>query len=303
MPKRHTECWVAALCIFAASLSTMNHARLPAQEPTQQQNTPATKAPAGSTAAVKPDERPRPSDPLIDVQRGTLAIVITAPHGGLEDVPGVPLRVNRNAYRFVTGNDANTRLLAHELAKDIEKRLGGKPYYVTARFHRKYIDANREAAHAYESPAAKPYYDGYHDTIAEFCREVLAKHGSGLLIDVHGQAVYKDEILVGTIGGETVPLLRQRFGVEALVGKTGMVGCLQAAHLKTMPALDATDLNVPRFNGGFTVQNYGSHKPGGLDAIQFEYGSHYRALDQIGTTARKSAEGVERFYLRYMVRR
>lgn len=260
----------------------------------------ATQETAGSATvrAVKPV----PADPLIDVQRGTLAIVITAPHGGGADVPNVPLRVNRDAFRFVTGMDQNTSRLAHGMAQELEKRLGAKPYFVTARFHRKFIDANRAAEHAYESPAAKPYYDGYHDTIAEFCREILKNNGTGLLIDVHGQAIYKDDILVGTVGGTTVPLLRERFGAEALVGKTGMVGELQAAGLRTMPALNAANFHVPKFDGGFTVQNYGSHKPSGLEAIQFEFGSNYRATERVDDTARRAAAAVEGFYRRYMVR-
>lgn len=288
--------WLLAAVSLAIGLTIESYA---AEE---QGNTPDTTTQERGTAPTVRDAKPVPADPLIDVQRGTLAIVITAPHGGTSDVPGVPLRVNRDAYRFVTGTDANTHRLAHGMAKELEKRLGAKPYFVIARFQRKYIDANRAADHAYESAAAKPYYEGYHDTIAEFCREILKNNGTGLLIDVHGQAIYKDEILVGTVGGTTVPLLRERFGAEALVGKNGMVGELQAAGLRTMPALNATDFHVPKFDGGFTVQNYGSHKPGGLDAIQFEFGSNYRSPEHVDDTARKTAAAVDRVYRRYMVR-
>jgi N-formylglutamate amidohydrolase len=287
----------ALVAIFAAFLP-----RSPLRAAEEQGATPAPTTQEPATAPAVRTNKALPADPLIDVQRGTLAILITAPHGGSADIPNVPLRANRNAFRFVTGMDQNTSRLAHTMAKELEKRLGAKPYFVTARFHRKYIDANRAAEHAYESPAAKPYYDGYHDTVAEFCREILKNHGTGLLIDVHGQAIYKDDILVGTVGGTTVPLLLQRFGAEALVGKSGMVGELQASGLRTMPALNATDFHVPKFDGGFTVQHYGSHKPGGLDAIQFEFGSNYRSVEHVDDTARKSATAVERFYRRYMVR-
>lgn len=289
------------VAIVLTAICTAPAAQKPVLAAEEQGASPAAAQERGTQPAVR-TEKPLPSDPLIDVQRGTLAIVITAPHGGSADIPKVPLRANRDAYRFVTGMDQNTSRLAHTMAMELEKRLGAKPYFVTARFHRKYIDANRAAEHAYESPAAKPYYDGYHDTVAEFCREILKKNGTGLLIDVHGQAIYKDEILVGTVGGTTVPLLRERFGAEALVGKTGMVGELQAAGLRTMPALNATDFHVPKFDGGFTVQNYGSHKAGGLDAIQFEFGSNYRSSEHVDDTARKAAVAVERFYRRYMVR-
>jgi N-formylglutamate amidohydrolase len=279
------------MCVGATSL----YGQSPAPAGSEQ----AGSAEREATSASKPAAD---SDPLIDVQRGTAAIIITAPHGGSADVPGVPLRVNRDAYRFVIGTDAQTHRLALGMAKELERRLGVKPYFVMARFQRKYIDANRAAEHAYESPAAKPYYDAYHGTIDDYCREILKNHGGGLLIDVHGQAIYKDEILVGTVGGATVPLLRERFGPEALVGKTGMVGRLQDAGFRTMPAINTTDFHVPRFDGGFTVQNYGSHKPNGLDAIQFEFGSNYRLPEKVDDTAKRAAAAVEGFYLRYTVR-
>lgn len=240
------------------------------------------------------------SDLLIDVGRGTLPIVISAPHGGMTDVPGVPGRVNVNAERFVTGIDGNTRELAHKIFAEIEKQLGGKPYFVVARFKRRNLDANRTAEHSYEVPEAKIYYDAYHSTLAEFCRDVQNKFGTGLFIDVHGQAVFPDNILVGTVGGETVKLLRQRHGDEALVGPGGVLGFLSAAGLQTMPELNATEFNLPRFNGGYTVQTYGSHKAEGIDAVQFEYGSNFRAADKLDDTAKRTAAAIKSFYQAYL---
>lgn len=242
-----------------------------------------------------------PPDPLMDVGRGTLPIVISAPHGGLEDIPGVPPRENKEAERFVTGADVNTRELAHKIIKQLEERLGGKPYYVVARFRRRFLDVNRTPEHAYESPDAKFYYDEYHATLAEFCREVQKKYdGVGLLIDVHGQATYKDEVLVGTVGGKSVTRLRDRFGDEALVGKDGVVGFLQAAGFRTMPAIDATDFNVPKYNGGHITQSFGSDRPAGLDAVQFEFGSNYRGKETLDDTAKRTADAIEHYYRAYL---
>lgn len=250
-----------------------------------------------------------PSDPLIDVQRGTLPIIICAPHGGLEDVPGVPRRVNRPANpppgtpRWVTGTDVNTRPLAQKIAADLERRLGGKPYFVMARFARKYIDANRAAENSYEVPAAKFYHDAYHHTIDEFCREIQKQHGAGLLVDVHGQASFKDEILVGTVGGQTVKLLIERKGREALVGREGVVGFLIDAGIKPKPVLNSEDLNVSAgLNGGYTVQTYGSHQPAGIDAVQFEYGSNYRAKENIDDAGTRTADAIEKFYRAYLAK-
>lgn len=241
-----------------------------------------------------------PSDPLIDVGRGTLPIVISAPHGGTVDAPGIPHRKNTNAERFVTGIDGNTRELAHKVFAEIEKQIGGKPYYVVARFRRRHLDANRSAVHSYEVPEARFYFDAYHDTLAEFCREVQNKFGIGLFIDIHGQGAFPDDILVGTVGGETVKLLRQRHGDEALVGRSGVVGFLNAAGLETMPELNATEFNLPRYNGGYTVQTYGSHKAEGIDAVQFEYGSSFRQMDKLDDTAQRTAAAIKSFYQAYL---
>lgn len=248
-------------------------------------------------ASVRAADR---ADPLIDVGRGTLPIVISAPHGGLEDVPDVPPRQNRDAFRFVTGADVNTRELAHKIVARLEAELEAKPYYVVARFRRRYLDVNRTAEHAYESPGAKFYYDAYHDTLAEFCRDVQQQHGAGLLIDVHGQATYKDHILVGTVGGESMKLLRQRRGDEVLVGRRGIVGYLQDCGFDTVPALNATDFNVPKYNGGRITQAYGSHQAAGIDAVQFEFGSKLRTTDVLDDTAERAAEAVATFYRSYL---
>ncbi len=62
-----------------------------------------------------------------------------------------------------------------------------------------------------------------------------------------------------------------------------------------MPELNATEFNLPRFNGGYTVQTYGSHKAEGIDAVQFEYGSNFRAADKLDDTAKRTAAAIKSF--------
>ena len=267
-------------------------------------------AAADQVEATKPAAKRIPSDPLIDVRRGTIPIIICSPHGGKEIVPGVPQRKNRPVNppkgdpKWVIGTDVNTRELAQQLVADLEEKLGGKPYYVMARFQRRFIDANRAPEHSYEVPEAKFYYDAYHDTIAEYCREVQKKFGTGLVIDVHGQASFKDEILIGTFNGTTVQLLLERYGRGALVGKEGLVGMMLDAGTKVKPDLNSETFNVAAgLNGGYTVQTYGSSRPTALEAVQFEYGSNYRKMESIDDSARKSAAGVAKFYEAYIVKK
>jgi N-formylglutamate amidohydrolase len=243
-----------------------------------------------------------PRNLLIESARGSLPIIVAAPHGGLDDIPGLAPRVDVTAERFVTGVDANTAELARRLVHEIRRELHGEPYFVIATFRRRYIDVNRSPEHAYEDPKAKRYYEAYHDQLAEYCRQVQNKFGGGLFIDVHGQAVEVDKLLVGTVGGETCKLLRQRRGDSALVGRDGLLGCLNMIGFVTAPEIDAKVLELPRYNGGYTVQTYGSHRSPGIDAVQFEYGTNYRKPERLDDSARRTAAAVAKFYRLHLSR-
>ena len=54
-------------------------------------------------------------DPLVEVRRGSLPIVITAPHGGRRPLLGVPDRTGDGVTKFVVVNDTNTDVLAENL--------------------------------------------------------------------------------------------------------------------------------------------------------------------------------------------
>jgi N-formylglutamate amidohydrolase len=242
-----------------------------------------------------------PADEFITIQRGELPIIISAPHGGRSAIPGVPERTNKDATRFVAVRDENTAEIAEALAADIEKRLGARPYLVIARFERKYIDVNRAAEHAYESPKAKMHYDAYHKTLAEFCREVQNKWRAGLLLDIHGQTTYLDSLLRGTNDGETVRRLIDRQGRGAYVGPKSIFGFLEKAGYDVMPKSASHDKEVPKYNGGFTVETYGSHQAGGIDAMQMEFGRKYRLPKSVvPQTAKDVGAAVEAFYGQYL---
>src|SRR6202012_5569180 len=134
----------------------------------------------------------RPAD-LVFVQKGTLPIIVSAPHGGKKATPGGPERRGVGVKQFATVRDTNTDLLAEQFAAALEKQLGGKLWVVVARFDRSYLDANRPRDGAYEVEAAKPYYDAYHGPLAAACRAVKEKHGAGLLLDIHGQGAFANE--------------------------------------------------------------------------------------------------------------
>ena len=239
---------------------------------------------------------------LILIQKGTLPVIISAPHGGRMEVPEVPARAGKGLTNYQTVRDDHTAGLAGSLAAELEKQLKGKPWLVVARFDRKFIDANRPAEEAYESTKAKPIYDAYHAALAEACKAVKEKFGRGLLLDIHGQGEFKDAICRGTRNGKTVTLLLDREGRHSLIGRRSVLGHLQRNGYRVLPSCDADDevKEVPKFSGGFVVDTYGSHTGYAIDAIMLEFGTTLREKDHRETTARDLATAVAVFHDEYL---
>jgi len=239
---------------------------------------------------------------LVATQEGELPIILSAPHGGMLPIPGVPERKGEGLAKgpsgFFTGRDTGTEELTYQIAKAIEAKLGKKPYVVVARFHRKFIDPNRPPEIAYESPQAKPVYDAYHGTLGRYCRDVQKAYGRGLLLDVHGQGTAADTIFRGTQNGKTVALLTQRFGAKAQDGPQSLFGLLAERGCKVHPADGGRE--QAGFTGGYIVKTYGSHEGHGIDAIQLEFGGDYRAKARQQDTAVKVADAIAAFAKLYL---
>jgi len=246
-------------------------------------------------------EAPKAEEP-VSVQKGTLPIIVSAPHGGKRPLPEVPERLGKDVKMFAKVRDVNTDVLAESFIAAVEKQLGGKVWYVIARCERKQVDFNRPREAAYGSEKAKPAYDAYHTALDAACKAVKEKHGAGLLLDIHGQGTFEDTICRGTQNGKSVSLLVQRHGRAALVGKNSVLGQMERAGFKVMPKCDAAEgaKEAAQFNGGFMVQNYGSHTGYGIDVIQLEFGTHLREKAAYPKTAAALADAVEAFHDEYL---
>jgi N-formylglutamate amidohydrolase len=231
----------------------------------------------------------------VSVESGNLPLILTAPHGGGGAIDGVPAREGKGVRQFNRKSDWNTARVAEALADALEKKLGERPYVVIARFHRRYIDANRPARDAYETPAAKATYDAYHAAIVEARRDVAARWGRGLLLDIHGQAMLPDAVIRGTRNGKTTSALIDRFGRKTLIGENSLFGQLAGQGFKVVPPVGSDDREVPSYNGGHTVQTYGSGDGGSIDAIQLELGRKLREAGAIGKTAEGLANAIAAF--------
>lgn len=245
-----------------------------------------------------------PDGPLVAIQEGTLPVILSAPHGGTLKIPNTDPRrgegLDKGARGFFTGRDTGTEELCLEVAKEIERVFHGKPYFVIARFHRRYLDPNRPAKIGLEDPDAQPVYDQYHQTLAKFCREVRDRHHRGLLLDIHGQGSAKDTVFRGTQNGKTVSLLRERFGEPAHNGSASLLGTLRELGWKVHP--DGEGREQSGFTGGYIVQTYGSHQGTGIDAIQLEFGGDYRATERRTATAGTLVKALQTYSERYLTR-
>jgi N-formylglutamate amidohydrolase len=208
---------------------------------------------------------------LVSRHRGTLPVLLSCPHDGGEVPAGVPKRTGPTPEcpDFETDRDRCTRAVTTGLAQRLLELTGEAPSVVIAEFDRDYIDANREAACAFEParPAnAQPFYDEYHGTIRQFIDDLRAENGGlGLLFDIHGTGGIEGtpaSLYLGTVNGLTVQRL-VRADPRALQRRRSLRGFLEAAGYPVVA-------DPPQLVGGHTVRTYGSHHPDGLDAIQIE---------------------------------
>jgi len=250
----------------------------------------------GATAAQSTDTS---ASALISAISGNLPIILSAPHGGKEPIPGVSQRQGSGVARFSTGRDTRTDDLADLLALELEKKFNAKPFVVIARFERRYVDVNRASDAAFESVAVKSHYDGYHHALGEFVQRVGSHWGSGLLVDLHGEGTDADAIYRGTQNGKTVKSLIQRFGPSAVNGNQSISGQMAKLGYRVLPGA-ASNEKETHYLGGYIVQTYGSHQPVGIDAMQLELGANLRARANLEKTARNLAQAIEVFARAYL---
>jgi N-formylglutamate amidohydrolase len=245
-------------------------------------------------APVCASEEHNASERLLTIWSGMLPIIIAAPHGGRMPIPGVSIRRGIGVPQFTSRRDGNTAELVEAVGLKISERLVAKPFLVIARFERKYVDANRPEAGAYESPSAKPYYDDYHQALQSAASEVRVRWGGGILLDIHGQSAERDAIFCGTDNGRSVVAMRDKHGRGAFTGPRSILGQLALKGYRILPDVGRNEPER-RYTGGYTTRTYGSHRGTRIDAIQLELGTNLRTRGNLERTADDLAEAIATF--------
>ncbi len=240
---------------------------------------------------------------LVTVQRGTLPIILSVPHGGGADIPGAQEKEAGTSVR-----DWMTAEIGALVLQFITEELGEKPYLVKAQFSRRYIDANRGPTflpdEAYGDDVAKVHWQAYHRALREFVDEVRENHGTGILIDLHGQSGMPEKMVRGTFRGLSVKRLLDRHGLKGLLGEHSVFGQLHARGYPVEPPVnDAPDSpeDEQRYYRGYIIQAYGSHQPDGIDAILLEIGRDHRQESVRRQTALDVAKAIIAHYRAFVL--
>lgn len=199
----------------------------------------------------------------LTIYAGQLPLVFSVPHGGEVPLAGALERTIGTKVQDGRVND-----LAAAIQRQLREKTGKQAYLIGARISRKYVDFNRKAEDAYESPAAAMVYDAYYGALQAAIDSVRGEPGA-LLVDIHGQSFDKGAVFRGTASGATArntPFYSQ---------PDGLLTRMEAGGLNVLPK--AAQERETKFSGGTIVRTFGIAQPRGIDSIQLEFGADWRA--------------------------
>jgi hypothetical protein len=226
---------------------------------------------------------------------GTLPIVVAAPHGGTLTPDELPDRTGN----VTTVRDRETEELARQIGEVFDDLFGGRPHIIIMRLRRTKIDANREIVEAtLGHPLAERAWHEFHLFTDAAKAQVMAQHGSGFFLDLHGHGhtwegeplnwielgyrltatelagtdtqingaamVTKSSIrtLVQTSGSTHVALLRGPYSLGTLLEEEGY---------RSVPAAsDPHPDGRPYFSGGYNTMRHGCSGGGPICGVQVE---------------------------------
>lgn len=279
----------------------------------------------GATAPTAPVTPPTPAPPLpiatwVDLEDGTMPLVLIAPHGG--DLAPTELP-DRSCSGCVLGNDTNTRALALAIASAFDLRVHTRPFLVVNRLQRRKFDGNRELLEATGGHLPlEPFWNLYQARIDSAVAGARRLHPRALVIDLHGHghAVPRLEIgyltsasslrlsdsLLGplvaqsSVGGLHRAAVSGDSGVALLRGARALGTRFRALGVPAVPSdVDPAPLaSQDYFNGGYNTARRGSAFGGAVDAIQIE--THYAGVRDTPESRSAFAEAFVTALLAYL---
>lgn len=253
---------------------------------------PAIRAAAGSAV---PGESRFGRNGYVEYIAGDLPIILSAPHGGSLKPAEMPDRT-----WGLLDDDRLSLEYTLEVAAAITQLTGRHPHVILNHLARAKMDANRDLPEAARGqPGAEQAWTEYQGFLTEAEAAVVAGCGRGHYFDMHsnGRAGYRVELGFevdaealalsdadlddsGAASRSSVQGLASETGsLSAIVRGEGSLGGLLAArgyHVIPSPAAPVPDL-MPYFDGGYSVDRYGSRRGGWIDATQIEVS--YELLD------------------------
>lgn len=188
-------------------------------------------------------------------QKGTLPVVISIPHDGRLEKDGLPERVNSQSFKnFSNARDNHTTVTGLSISENIERLTGKKPYIIVNLLHRKYMDPNRAPNEAYEHPLAGEIYNQYDSALKEAITEINKKYKKGILLDIHGQTEFPDDVYLISLDGKTIDQEKE----------TTIRQILQDRYKVASSSPEKLVIE------GSMIDRHGRHNLSGIDAIEIE---------------------------------
>jgi N-formylglutamate amidohydrolase len=211
------------------------------------------------------------------ISSATIPVILSAPHGGILG-SGILKDRPKNKKDVLTKSDLFTQELTAAIDEYLRDRIG-KTHIIMAKFHRRYIDANRNienpTQYAINTDCEESFqiYNDYHSQIENSITHSLDAFPQSkcLLLDIHGMKRYNDYIIMGTRNGTTCKLDEFNHPYSGFIW-----------HLRTLLGNsilpNVGDSDISQYSGGYTIQRHSGNN-NNVNAIQLEFGSLLRSKE------------------------
>ena len=249
-----------------------------------------------ATSLLRAADAPEPGktyfgrNQYVEYIAGSLPFVLSAPHGGRDKPDELPDR-EKGTFAF----DTNTQELARAIDDEFVARTGQHPHVIICKVTRRKIDCNREIVEgAAGHPLTEKTWKDFQGFIETAQKAVVAKHGKGFYIDLHGHGHADARLELGyahnreEFGRTDAELAKPEFirkgtlqffalkdpaAYPALLhGPQGFGGLMEKAGYPSTPSPGKPVPGEPYFNGGYNVRTHTA--PGtGFAGLQIESNS------------------------------